>query len=834
MLTLNKNVWHESAIPYLLRGNYLMIKNTRGGATTGTIGEGINQYRTTLLISPTHSINKITAREGIMFTDRGKNGDVICTHIEPNSQCVKIQEMIDEYPILKKAKIIPMRHECMWKDDGEIQYCEHYNKCPVTKPLTLKDKDIDVITVTLPKLSALYVAATNAKMKMHDNRLRNKDYVEPLSLQLYNKLKALGDIILIDEAHKLETPEIVSMLLMERGEIHGCSEMTFIDAEKYPMCRAVINTYNALTLEQKVVTTARLMHDRSRKDNYWKEHLSKSIHNPNKLVFKDEDGTPYENQAVGFAIIFEEIISLMVEMFDEYGEFAPVDSIVSIYNMVNIVTSNIISVSAIRDDDSRTVINLEVVDTTKNVALAGFLHDVQDGSKSVIFSSATISGHHDYSQYVDGELKPIMWGGDGDPMHAFANVLVLSDSRRFNMREGYSQDDRGEEICSSIESFIEIFGSENVIIFAQSAKKASAFEYQLKQRDKHPHKVLYYGCSESIGVSCTARICLCIGMAEKPSSTCDSMTTDSVLSKILRMNMVHADTMQATSRSKDPSAIIPSIVVIYGENQKNVEAMLTWGSNRKINIDDEGNVKVTCDQYIPRPIVVKCHTNEDFIREAIKFKQSVYKGDNRMLQETSEDDLYIHYKNRVSVIITKVPMFKDIYTKGKNTAIQYNKSDKIIGRHDGYRVYGKEGYNHYDDPITQEVIEEHVKGKKKISVCMLRPDNTVGCICFTIDRKYGVNSIQYKNQLVNFLDALPFQYDIEANGDNSFRIFVYLPEFINARDARAFGKELLKEIDVEEEIEIFPKTCMIKKDTKGDYIELPRTISMPAPIAALN
>jgi len=120
----------------------------------------------------------------------------------------------------------------------------------------------------------------------------------------------------------------------------------------------------------------------------------------------------------------------------------------------------------------------------------------------------------------------------------------------------------------------------------------------------------YYRSPSSIGVECSARIGIAIGIANNPTNTYDYATDNVAESRSLRFQSVHAATWQAWSRIKDPEGKIPSFLYCIGVRSDDVNSVIRQGSNRTVinNGKDNNNRNIpptiTLSEELPHPTVM--------------------------------------------------------------------------------------------------------------------------------------------------------------------------------------------------------------------------------------
>ena len=163
------------------------------------------------------------------------------------------------------------------------------------------------------------------------------------------------------------------------------------------------------------------------------------------------------------------------------------------------------------------------------------------------------------------------------------------------------------------------------------------------------------------------------------------------------------------------------------------------------------------------------------------------------------------------------------------------------------------GYQTINEPITLDLIQQHLEGTITIGTYSLDSDNNTNCITFDVDNhrniddeiklyeKKGITPYtkkvehQHKNEITceriqkHFIDKYKYETILERSG-SPHSYHVHLPvEKISGKKARIFGNKILKELDrkyhdedyVYQKMEIFPKQDELAPGKIGNQIKLP-------------
>lgn len=855
------------------RKNELIHKNTRVGSSTNIISRAAEYEKKLLSIGPTIRTCTDMVEEGIALSIRkDARYEYDCANKE--GECFK--ERCRKTPsLMTDGKVVNIdSNKCAYKEKGKTTYCEHYNYCQVTKLLRIDLSKVDIITITHAK----FASYQRAHQHWLDTKHMRKNELPPIPVQKYQKLRKWCNIVFYDECHYLELPDITSKLIYKNNtpiKYDNLRQYAFKNEDgvpKFPLIEAMVEHYIELLEHPRIIKVRNEVIGRAGTENHWKVHLCDSIRNPYKFIFRDENGQPYEHQESGMLEFFD----LMLELIEHIGNknsHRTSEDINTLYCIAKIITADIIALSSSRTGENISV-ELLVNDDSKRKNTAHLMRKFNKAGKKIIMTSATI-GEHDYGQYLGKGYLKTFWGGNGDPLNTNANMMVLCDSRTYDLRNvDYGLLSNLDNITDQIIRYLNAYGNDDVIIFAMSKHGATVIKDALAEKG-HYHYVDYYGSPSSVGVSNDARVVISVLLAEKPSNMCDCMFTDNDESKRMRLGLVHAATYQGISRGKCPNGKIPSLVILLGVREDKARAMLTWGSNRKVIRDEDGKVQVTCDQYIPMPHIKECSNYDEMFAEAIKFKAppvhdsdvAYIKESGKSLKNESEasrnftdndeetstasyercrcgeikesdksltnvsktnqelEDFYSQNKYVVTVI---VPIFPIEYYNGRidfMTVTRYLYLNKIIGRHDIFDQMDDEGefFRQNQDVDTFIAAGCHTD-INRIAVCLLSVDNKVGCMYFDIKGSAignkNATSQQNKHLICNFLDSQNISYYLEEE-KFSFKVWLFFREKIEARSARDFGKAVLKVLSIKEGVEVYPKKCINNKNSKGDFIKLP-------------
>jgi hypothetical protein len=210
-----------------------------------------------------------------------------------------------------------------------------------------------------------------------------------------------------------------------------------------------------------------------------------------------------------------------------------------------------------------------------------------------IYSSATlIEPTSEFFEDLSGKLvKDVVFP---DLRNTNAKMSIYPDTWRLSSRNFARSLDRIVtrivEICKTEES---------VYILAPNLRKARVVEQKLEEvLGTVAPKVDFYRSDMTMGVARGDRICIAIGLAEIPSNACDHLAWGKdpearwLHSQSLRAQSVQAASWQAWSRVKDPNGEVESQVYCIGIRAEQVAAVVTWGSNRELELQEIREIRL--------------------------------------------------------------------------------------------------------------------------------------------------------------------------------------------------------------------------------------------------
>lgn len=174
--------------------------------------------------------------------------------------------------------------------------------------------------------------------------------------------------------------------------------------------------------------------------------------------------------------------------------------------------------------------------------------------------------------------------------------------------------------------------------------------------------------------------------------------------------------------------------------------------------------------------------------------------------------------------------------------------DLFVGREDTYSeesMAQRRVVEQKHEPLTEEVLKEHLSGIRTIGTYVQRPNSTAKYLVIDVDvskkifLKYSMDSgeiKQYKNQcfhrscaVLKALKRMGLKGYIENSGCRGYHIWIFFTEWIPVRYINALSQVIAKQIEDSEaegiDIEYFPDERRIRAGKMGQNIKLPLGIN---------
>jgi len=146
----------------------------------------------------------------------------------------------------------------------------------------------------------------------------------------------------------------------------------------------------------------------------------------------------------------------------------------------------------------------------------------------------------------------------------------------------------------------------------------------------------------------------------------------------------------------------------------------------------------------------------------------------------------------------------------------------FVNRSDVYAVQLPEGgYRSIKEPLTDELIQQHLKGKITIGVYQINQQNQAKWICWDFD--IGENNLEdefhkAKRLFLHLKDEYKLNPVLEFSGKKGFHVWL----FCKLTDAYSVQQWAMKISDGYDYSELFPKQTELKEDLPlGSLVKMP-------------
>jgi hypothetical protein len=397
-------------------------------------------------------------------------------------------------------------------------------------------------------------------------------------------------------------------------------------------------------------------------------------------------------------------------------------------------------------------------------------------------------------------------------------MVILADNKKFHSSGNHATlKTELNEIVTFIKFILEQY--RDCLIITHNKVDAEILKKELERQSINPCCVTYYNSSDTIGVECTSRVAIVIGMPTKPANTFDSRTFDKDKSKIMLHENIQVDALQAWSRIKCPDGKDFSLVFALKCTYNDCISATTWGIDREIDID----TSVVCSEYLPDIEVIPCTSTNDMINQACKYRPM-------KLNDSSIEGTHTSYKKpkKIKPKYKEFDPTENIITHQKIIKNPIELMLKVNPRPFKHLIKDEHNKWHsptYNNKLTSERANTHYKGENTLGFYLLSKENTVESIFFGIknNNKAEIN----KNKLCGYLTSWSVPYVLEKlqNNEYLYRVWILL-DAAPAKIARIYGVSILKQTDID--ADLYPENNFIVNNNlgrNGEYAELPLSIN---------
>ena len=120
-------------------------------------------------------------------------------------------------------------------------------------------------------------------------------------------------------------------------------------------------------------------------------------------------------------------------------------------------------------------------------------------------------------------------------------------------------------------------------------------------------------------------------------------------------------------------------------------------------------------------------------------------------------------------------------------------------------------------PLTKSVFLQHITGRERIGVYLLRMDGRTGALAVDVDSCNLLIAIEYCARCGHY----GFTAHIERSKSKGYHIWWIFDELVPAWKARLVANHVLDECDLLGSVEVFPKQDFLRPGGYGNYINMP-------------
>lgn len=139
-------------------------------------------------------------------------------------------------------------------------------------------------------------------------------------------------------------------------------------------------------------------------------------------------------------------------------------------------------------------------------------------------------------------------------------------------------------------------------------------------------------------------------------------------------------------------------------------------------------------------------------------------------------------------------------------------------------VAGEITYAPVKQPLTEEIIQQHLDGKIMLGAYQLNASNEVNFIAWDVDSKDRTVARKYVEQIIQQLKDLP--YVVEESGGKGYHVILFLSEPMKAQRAKKIAEHIRDSAGIPKvgtsHVEVFPKQSELKKSVPyGNLLKIP-------------
>jgi hypothetical protein len=516
-----------------------LFKTTRAGATTGLCSTAVDAGYKYTLVAPTIAIALTTLEKSKVFCDINEPAT---SNIPGNILCKKNKKMSDKYPDIKRLPILPLPEKC--------EDCEHYHDCKVTKFLRTPNSEIYGVGLTHQKLNALMHSSSKTAQATLD------------------KLMEMNDLVIIDEAHDLESGNAATVCVYPPPEMDK-----FVDVKnKYKIIRDFLDVFDRIR-------------DCCKNDIERLLIMSGESRIRHMMIEVTDDDDPF-----GFTQVVGAIKAIITIMKHRHEWGLEADDVVFMNNVVMLLAGEHLVLHYISEDEVSSVL----------LSSPGSVHSafheyvmrcaIEGRNSKIVFTSATFGDFY-YGNIFGLDITSTMMK---DVCNTNEMMTIHPDTYKISTFDYWREDGHNykRRIINAMKKYADKFPNIRFICMKKSV--ANIIDGWLTE-EGYNIDVDYYRSDRTIGVDCDDRNIVCVGSPITSINAFDGVAKSYEESQRMRITCNHAAFWQSISRVKDPMGVEESHVYCIGIREDEIRMMCTWGIDRKIEVDDIDCLSVVVD-----------------------------------------------------------------------------------------------------------------------------------------------------------------------------------------------------------------------------------------------
>ena len=139
-------------------------------------------------------------------------------------------------------------------------------------------------------------------------------------------------------------------------------------------------------------------------------------------------------------------------------------------------------------------------------------------------------------------------------------------------------------------------------------------------------------------------------------------------------------------------------------------------------------------------------------------------------------------------------------------------------------VAGEITYAPVKQPLTEQILQQHLDGNITLGAYQLNAENNVNFIAWDIDSKTKEEARKYAEQIIQQLKDIP--YAVEYSGGKGYHIIIFLSAPMKAQRAKQVAEFIRDSTGIPKtgasHVEVFPKQAELKKSVPyGNLLKIP-------------